>query len=144
VTDALRWFVMAEGMFILGTVMALFQRAWRFAVPAGATRTLLLAGILLTVAIMTDQYDRLGQPLTWRAPIAAMAMTLYLAGLVRLYVWYRQPEGRKMRHEMIASYLAERMLRAEARKARAKARGSNSTRQNIDSQPPTTRKDDQS
>jgi uncharacterized protein YaiI (UPF0178 family) len=73
-----------------------------------------------------------------------MAMTLYLAGLVRLYVWHRQPEGRKMRHEMIASYLAERMLRAEARKARAKARGSNSTRQNIDSQPPTTRKDDQS
>lgn len=111
IADTIRWVVLFEGAFILGTLIALFQRAWRFSVPASVARTLIAASFLTTAATMVGQYVRLGDPLTWRVPTALVVMSLYLTALVRLWIWYQQPEGRKRRHDMIASYMAERVLR---------------------------------
>jgi type VI protein secretion system component VasK len=109
--DALRWLVVFEGLFVLGTMVGLFVRVMRFAVPVFASRTLLLGSALLVATLVAGSYSRLGDPLNWRMPLTVLAMSTYLGALAQLYGWYRQPEGRKARHSMIASYLAVRMMK---------------------------------
>jgi hypothetical protein len=124
VLEIFRWMLFLEGLFVLGTLAALYERVWRFALPAAATRSIIVAGGATVGGYLMSLYDRVraGPPLSWRDALAAAVLSVYLFGLVTLLVWYRRPPGRRQRHAAIANYNAERLLRAEAQRQRSEER----------------------
>jgi hypothetical protein len=118
--EALRWVSLVEGCFVLGTIFALYQRVWRFAMPVLASRGVLVGGFTMIVGYMVSVHDRVhSTDLDWRDMLALFVFTVYVVSLGSLYVWFRMPEGRKQRHSAIASYNAWRLLRAEEERVRA-------------------------
>ena len=120
--EVFRWAVIGEGVFALGTLCAVYQRVWRFALPAVATRAAAAAAAATVAGYLVGLHDRLGEPLSWRDIFACVVLTVYLGALVSLYYWYRMPEGRRLRHSAIAEYNAMRLLRAEEQRQRSERR----------------------
>lgn len=116
---AWRFVIFCVGLFDLGVGLALFIRIWRYAIPKTTARTILLGAGCAIGVCLAEVYDRLHSPIvTWRTPLVSTAVILLLIGEVRLYMWTRRPDGRKVRHRMIADAVAERMQQEVRRTVR--------------------------
>jgi hypothetical protein len=84
--DLVRWLILFESSVALGTLLAIFQRAHRVdRVPTVAVRMLIAASALLLSSVMLTTYQHLDQPFSVRTPLSLVAVTVYLAALVKIW-----------------------------------------------------------
>lgn len=114
--DPWRVATVSLGWMIVGVMFALFQRFFRWGVPRTVYRLGFGSALVIVSVSNLDVASRIGDPLTWRTPLLFFAYVANLWANVVFYVWTRRPEGRKIRHAMIAQYKAAQMLREEGLK----------------------------
>jgi FlaA1/EpsC-like NDP-sugar epimerase len=109
--DLVRWCALALGCFVLGTLAAVYQCAWRFATPVKLTRTIFGCSAALVVFAIIVIHSHIGQRgWSWHSPMAATIFVVYLGALLRAYWWLHTKAGRRRRHGMISDFHAQRLL----------------------------------
>ena len=72
--DVLRWIVITGTIVFLTYEVVGLVTERRVVVPTTVAR------MLFAIIVLTDQGVRLGEPVTWRLPVAAFAVTLGICG----------------------------------------------------------------
>lgn len=98
--DAIRWANIIMCLFNLGVMIALFERVGRWFIPKIPMRLLAAGYGLALIALAGGSRARLGEALTWRTPVSAVALFLQCVGLVMMYRWYETPEGKAHSEKM--------------------------------------------
>lgn len=100
-TDIVRWFVLAQGAFLLGFSVAVMVEAGKFRAPPKHVIAIAASYMILVVALGVEVHERLGNDLSWRTLVA---FTAYSFGLYSQFLMYRAYKfaTRLRRHEQKA------------------------------------------
>ena len=107
----MNWLVIIEGAITIGVLIALYERIGRFVLPLRTMRAIFVASGLLVAYGMSESYQDIGGESTWRTWLAVSSMSLYLAAVGYLWLWYNRPAGREQRHHAVGLYAADQLLR---------------------------------
>lgn len=115
--DVFRWAVMAEGMFLIGFVLAVLVEARRFAAIPRHVIWASLSYMILVAGAIIEIHARLGNDPTWRTLFALSSFTFGVYTMWSMWKAYNYT-ARVARHKDISTRTAHRLLedRAHARK----------------------------
>lgn len=98
IADTLRWaFVLGAAPLLTGGALAVMQEARKFREPEHAIIPIALSYLVFVWAWAGEAYTNLGEPGTWRMPVAFAAVALGIGAEIGLWRHYR-PARREERH----------------------------------------------
>ena len=92
--DSLRVVTVFVCFFDVGCIGALYFRIGHSFLPKTWMRMLMIASTVWLLAGAIGTYERIGEAVTWRTPVAGGAALAELVAFLGLYHWYGTPEGK--------------------------------------------------